>query len=638
MKRFYLQLALILPFISLLSAQTQTVERQKLITAYTYSFAKNIKWKDGGQFNIHVITTDPELIKEFKYLSSTRNLESRPIITTFSSSLIVPQGIDVIFVGSEFNQATRSILNQVNGNPVLSITDGFDDSRFIMINFLQSDPNTLEFEINRANIINQGLGILPDMVLLGGNEVDVAQLYREAQDSLVAMENRILNLQERSEALTQSVAASKALIEKQAQLIEEQTNDINTKQETAHEQQLLLDSLMDESTNSENRLDSLVQYLNAVRGELSNVENELKSQQQSMRQGDEILEAQSLLMDEREKEIIKRESQIREMETVVLSQKNALFFFFIFSAILVLFSIITYRAYTARRKAARKLAAQKQELSELLDELKEAQSQLVQSEKMASLGVLIAGIAHEINNAINFVYSGIHIIKSKFAELNPVIKIVRNIKEGDKDIDDKVKKIVQLKEELQYNESQSLIVEMIKNVQIGAERTTEIVKGLRTFSRGESEEKALVDIHEDIDVALLLLESRHKNHVIIEKKFADNAHQIEGYQGQLGQVFLNLIGNAIDAVEGKGDKAKVTIRTRFKKHEVEVVVKDNGYGIESDILDRIFDPFFTTKGIGTGTGLGLSITYGIIEKHNGNIQVKSTPGKGAEFIITLPVK
>jgi len=177
--------------------------------------------------------------------------------------------------------------------------------------------------------------------------------------------------------------------------------------------------------------------------------------------------------------------------------------------------------------------------------------------------------------------------------------------------------------------------DMVKNVQIGAERTIEIIKGLKTFSRLENEEKTRIDLHKDLDIALLLLESRHKNIVPIDKDYDDNIVEIDGYQGQLGQAFLNMIGNALDALEGVKDP-KIITKTQRSKDKVEVSIKDNGIGIDEDVMEKIFDPFFTTKGIGIGTGLGLSITYGIVEKHDGSIGVNSKPGEGAEFVIELP--
>lgn len=616
----------------------QTVERQKLVAAYTYSFAKNIKWEaKKDSYNLWVLTRDDKLIEEFRFLSDTRQLNGKPIKVAFSTTPIVPQDTDIVFIDTEFNLTVRAVFNQIAGEEILLITDGYTNERFIMINFIERDPSSLSFNINRANIINQGLGILPDMLLLGGDEVDVAKLYRQAQDSLQAMESRILSLQDRFDAISEDVNTANNQISKQAEIIKDQNIDIDAKQKFLSDQERILDSLMNQFGTSERMLDSMNNYLSNLRGELIKVENELQDQRENVQRGEEILEAQSVLVDQREREIINRESQLQEMETVVLSQKNLLFLLVTISGIMILFSVVTYRAYTARRRDAMKLAKQKEELSELLTELRSAQSQLVQSEKMASLGVLIAGIAHEINNAINFVYSGIHIIKAKFTELNPIIAQVKKLKGDDKDLKKKVDELVDLRKELGYNDTQRVIRDMIKNVQIGAERTTEIVKGLKTFSRSEDEIKSSIDVHEDIDVALLLLEGQYKNIINVEKKFAEKVPTIEGYQGQLGQAFLNLIGNAIDAVQEKGEKAKITIRTKLKKGFVEISIKDNGMGISPEVLDKIFDPFFTTKGIGIGTGLGLSITYGIIEKHGGNIQVHSEPGKGAEFIVLLPL-
>lgn len=635
MKRLLLHLFVTFPFLSLFS---QTVEREELLSVYTYSFAKSIQWgSELDEYKIQVISANAKLRNEFKSLSQSRTIQGKPITVSFTGSPIVEDDVDIVFVDASYNLAVRSILNQVIGEQVLTITDGFDDERFIMINFVDQADQTLSFQINNANIINQGLNVLEDeMFLLGGSEVDVAKLYREAQDSLESMETRILALRERSDSLGRNVQIASDLLRKQGTIISRQTSEIATKQRILERREVEVDSLGEAFSNSQGQLDSLVGYLSSVKAELLTIDRELTSQRDSVRKGNEVLSIQNSLILEREAEIRDKESELKRMETVVVSQSNRLFYLLILSIILVLFSIVIYRAYTARRRDARKLAKQKSELSEILGELREAQTQLVQSEKMASLGVLIAGIAHEINNAINFVYSGIHIIKAKFEDLDPIINKVAKLTSKERDLKKKVKEIVDLKGELDFDGSRKLVGDMVGNVQIGAERTIEIIKGLKTFSKSETENKTRVNLHKDMDIALLLLESRHKNIVTIEKKYDEDVPEIDGYQGQLGQAFLNIIGNALDALEGVKNP-KVTIKTKRRRSRIDVSIKDNGAGIESDIAAKIFDPFFTTKGIGTGTGLGLSITYGIVEKHNGTIRMNSRPGSGAEFIIQLPL-
>ncbi|MEM6831670.1 MAG: ATP-binding protein, partial [Bacteroidota bacterium] len=331
-----------------------------------------------------------------------------------------------------------------------------------------------------------------------------------------------------------------------------------------------------------------------------------------------------------------REFRLQEMITIVDSQQITLIYLILFLIVLLALAILIYFAYRGRKRDAKRLLEQKEELSELVKELHQTQSQLVQSEKMASLGVLTAGIAHEINNAINFVYSGIQILEMKFSVIKPVLMEVKDLSIEDSGFKNRIKSLIAEKERVGYNESQELIDQMIANIQIGVERTTEIVKGLRTFSRSEEEEKTKIKVHKEIEVALLLLKSRYKDVIRIEKKFTKGTLEIDGYQGQLGQAFLNIINNAIDAVYKKGKQGKITISTSVKNRFVIISMQDNGVGIPREIKEKIFDPFFTTKKVGAGTGLGLSITYGIVEKHGGVIDVISKK-YGSEFIIKLPL-
>ena len=620
----------------LLSAQS--VKRNKLIVAYVYSFIKNIEWKEEKEaFVIRVISADTDLINEFQFLGSSRKINGKPITITSTKSAIVPSETDVVFVSPEYQEAVPSLYNQIYGQEVLLITDGMSNQRFVMINFLSDEGQKLLFEINSANIINQNLKILPDMVLLGGNDVDVAKLYKEAQGSVRALESRISQLESRYDSLSTRIYESRKTILDQSIRIDEQTDEIYSKQATINRQSELLDSIGNEFYTSKTELDSLRGVLTSTELSLRKLRKDAETQSWQIQEGRKVLESQRVLINQQDQDIQQRESRLQEMVSTVDSQQNALMLLILFSVVVVVFALLIFRAYSARKKDARKLSAQKEELRELLAELQETQAQLVQSEKMASLGVLTAGIAHEINNAINFVYSGIHIIENKFDEIKPVINRVKELNSEDKKLKSKIEKLIKEKEEIKYSEAQDLIAKMIQNIQIGAERTTEIVKGLRTFSRSESEEKVEVDIHQDLEVSLLLLHSRHRDTIEIKKKFANNIPKIRGYQGQLGQAFLNIISNAIDAVEEKGGKAKITITTSLKRKNITISIKDNGIGMTQESVDKIFDPFFTTKKVGSGTGLGLSITFGIIEKHGGTIQVTSSVNAGAEFIINLPL-
>ncbi len=278
------------------------------------------------------------------------------------------------------------------------------------------------------------------------------------------------------------------------------------------------------------------------------------------------------------------------------------------------------------------LNRQKDEVQKTLEDLKQAQTQLVQSEKMASLGQLVAGIAHEINNPVNFISAGVDSLSTNLEEIRQVLDIYHKITE--ENVTEKLKEIENIKEKVEYKEAIREINKLIESIKNGTKRTTEIVRGLRTFSRLDEDILKVADIHEGIDSTLILLHNKYKNRIEIVKNYGD-IPQIECYPGQLNQVFMNLLSNAVDAID---DKGTITISTSLSDSLIKISIKDSGQGIPENIRKKIFDPFFTTKGVGKGTGLGLSISQSIIEKHKGTMTYISEPGKGTEFIISLPHK
>ena len=279
----------------------------------------------------------------------------------------------------------------------------------------------------------------------------------------------------------------------------------------------------------------------------------------------------------------------------------------------------------------------REELNLAMESLKSAQSQLVHSEKMASLGQLTAGIAHEINNPINFISSGMNSMKMSIESMKEILEAYGGLENGD-DPKELIEEIKDLKDEHEFDELMDELDDLIKDINYGVTRTIEIVKGLRVFSRLDEEEAKMANINENIDATLTLLKNKTKNRIKISKYYDEKMGDIECYPGQLNQVFMNILNNAIQAIPNDRKDGEITIYTEEEKGQVVIRLKDNGAGIPDDIKSRIWEPFFTTKAVGVGTGLGMSITFGIIEKHAGKIDLQSEVGKGTEFVISLPKK
>lgn len=287
----------------------------------------------------------------------------------------------------------------------------------------------------------------------------------------------------------------------------------------------------------------------------------------------------------------------------------------------------------------RDLTLSNEELSRTLQELRDTQAQLVSQEKMASLGQLTAGIAHEINNPINFVTSNVKPIKRDIDDVFEILDDFLNIENG-ADYDSKLENINSKIEEYELSYIRDEIYQLLHGIAEGAKRTAEIVRGLKVFSRAEEQDIKSVDLIEGLESTLTLLNNTTKDIVNIEKDF-DNIPRVECYAGKINQVFMNVLSNAVYAVKerhGEGSGGIVKVSAKNDGDHVVFTVEDNGPGIPEEKLKDIFNPFFTTKDPGEGTGLGLSISQSIIAKHNGKIEVWSEPDKGTIFKIRIPTK
>jgi signal transduction histidine kinase len=287
-------------------------------------------------------------------------------------------------------------------------------------------------------------------------------------------------------------------------------------------------------------------------------------------------------------------------------------------------------------------------LQQTLQELQQAQTQLVQSEKMSSLGELVAGVAHEINNPVNFIYGNLTHASQYIHDLLRIVQLYQQYYPN---------AVPEVQAELEANDLNFLLEDLPKlldSMKIGAKRIRDIVLSLRVFSRLDESEIKGVDIHEGIDSTLMILGHRLKGKpgspsIEVIKEYG-NLPLVECYAGQINQVFMNIISNAIDALEESlvscqlstvdgtlNNNPTIRIHTKAVGKQVVIQIADNGRGIPKELQKRIFDPFFTTKPVGVGTGMGLAISYQIIkEKHGGSLQCVSPSEGGSEFVIAIP--
>ena len=274
------------------------------------------------------------------------------------------------------------------------------------------------------------------------------------------------------------------------------------------------------------------------------------------------------------------------------------------------------------------------ELKNAYAELQNTQAMMVHSEKMKSLGELVAGIMHEINNPINFIYGNMTHL-SNYS--NDLIQIIEEYTKYDVSLTPEEKEdIDKLKQDIDYEFLKSDLPDLIKSCKEGADRAKNIIQDLKSFSRMEEVAITDVDIPHEIDTTLNILHNKIKNKAEVHKEYMENVPRIEAFGGQLNQVFMNIIDNAVGAIKDHGD-IWIRINTDKEHKNLIIEIEDNGIGMDEETTRKVFNPFFTTKPVGQGTGLGLSITYKIIKNHQGDINVESRQGMGTKFIITLPI-
>jgi two-component system, NtrC family, sensor kinase len=290
-----------------------------------------------------------------------------------------------------------------------------------------------------------------------------------------------------------------------------------------------------------------------------------------------------------------------------------------------------YENLKALRSANAEAEAKSQQLSETLIQLQEMQAHIIQSEKMTGLGQMVAGIAHEINNPINFIHGN---IQHFYGYMDDILDLLNQYALA---YPNPTAKIQQSLNDLDLDFIQADLPKVMTSMKSGADRIRNIIISLRNFSRLDEAERKIVDLHDGLDSTLLLLAHRLDASVEVIRDYG-NLPRIHCYPAQLNQVFLHLINNAIDAIASQSGLKKIELRTKvIGENRIQITIYDNGPGINPDIQTKIFEPFFTTKPVNQGTGLGLSICYKVMQKHDGLISVQSSPEKGTTFTIEIPI-
>jgi signal transduction histidine kinase len=298
----------------------------------------------------------------------------------------------------------------------------------------------------------------------------------------------------------------------------------------------------------------------------------------------------------------------------------------------------TFQLTTANKELYQKqekLEGSNKHLAKTLRRLKETQERLIQKEKLAAMGQLVAGVAHELNNTVNFISGALPSLHRSLDEMKEVFSGYQEIEKvrGSDILNEKFDEVRALKEESSYEELFFTINQLMENIDEGTRRTTSIIRDLKIFSRVDIEEVIPLDLHAVIDSMINYIDKQLLKNIIIRRNYG-SLPLVHCLSGRIGQVFLNIMNNAVQAIDGFG---QLTIKTEYKNEYVHIFFSDTGCGIHAHDMPKIFDPFFTNKEVGKGTGLGLGISYSIIRQHGGDIKVQSDVGNGSVFEIIFPV-
>ncbi|WP_234239396.1 ATP-binding protein [Billgrantia desiderata] len=266
-----------------------------------------------------------------------------------------------------------------------------------------------------------------------------------------------------------------------------------------------------------------------------------------------------------------------------------------------------------------------QSRADLLEQLEEVSTQLLQSEKLAAIGQLAAGVAHEINNPIGYVFSNLRTLANYVEDLISIVDVVDTVPS--------LEELRRMKQRLDYDYIREDVKALLTESEEGVERVKSIITALKDFSHIDEEGFRLADIHEGLESTLKLVNSELKYKAEVVREYAE-LPEVECLPSQLNQVVLNLLTNAVQAIGAQG---RIVLRTGHEGNRVWFEIEDTGSGIEPEHLSRIFEPFFTTKAIGQGTGLGLALSFSIIKKHQGHIEAFSQVGQGSRFRVWLPI-
>ncbi len=634
--KVFLTLILFGTLLFLVSVSAQQLNKEQIKAAYIYNFLKHIQWPEESKKSHFVIGIykDRVFYELLKNSFQNKKVKNKRVSVLLISNLKQGSNSDLFYLPKQFNKQLTQIANKIRGSHTLLVTDNSPDKHNAMLNLIDSKgANAISFEVNKSNIVYEQLSTSAQLLLLGGTELDVAYLYRETEQAMQATRereaelnaeillqqtqltltgNKLSQLNQDLEQSSKEVQQQQVAMKKQARELQKQKLDLDKKEQ---ELATILQQLNDANKNYTTQTHAISEKKQQV----AIKEQENLQMADLIKQNKSILQQQQHNIARQQQALSAQGGELAAQKQTIVSQKETITKTTILVVIAAFALTLLVGLFYKNKKTTHKL-------TETLNHLKETQIQLIQSEKMASLGKLIAGVAHEINTPLGIAVTSTSLIQE-------------NTEAMAKRLDDKSLSQNQLKSYINIVNQSSHISNK------GLERVIELMHNFKEVAADQIVEQIReINIADYINEVMTTLTNELKKNQVNYLFSGDETIIVNTIPGALAQVVTNLVNNSIlhgfhNVNESRDQRKDISINlTQHSIDEICLTYKDNGIGMNKEVLAQVFDPFFTTKRNKGGTGLGMNIVYNIIEqKLAGHIKISSKLEQGITCKITLPL-
>lgn len=622
MSIFVFLLSLIFGFFSPVYAQQLDSDQVKI--AYIFNFSKHISWPaDSSNQFIIAVYDDPQFQLKVKNALEQRRINNKPIHVVASNNLQSAKGAHLVFIPSHQNINLSSIANDLRLSNTLLVSDQSDNKHDIMINLIfNRDNSAISFEVNKSNIVYEQLTMSTELLLLGGTELDVATLYRETERAMQSTRQRELELNAKIAAQQKQIDASATKLESLNVELQRNSVEVTKKNRALVLLERNIATQRDAILEKEEQLSLASDLLERTEKELmsqqdSIVLKEIENQEMAKRIEDNrvILEEQQKSLAAQGLELELRNEELSVQLEEINNQRITIFVISVLIVIAVIVSVLVVILFFKNRKTTQKLV-------QTLENLENTQGQLIQSEKMASLGTLTAGVAHEINTPLGIIVTSISLLKEKTDEVKGQFSQGTLRKSAMSKFFDAIEKSSDMS-----TKALERVLTLLGNFkQVAADQVVE-----------EAREINLADYIEEV---MSTLSAEIKKSKAQYSYSGETKLSIVTIPGILAQILTNFVTNSLRHAFENKQNGHIQIHVAVMADRgAKIIFQDNGCGMSADVIEKIYDPFFTTKRSQGGTGLGMNIVYNLINKKlEGNIQIESVVGEGTTVTVTLPAK